>query len=338
MEERKIAFEFVGVQIYESDFSKEAVSRLNEELVREFYNADRKIARTEIVKAGILTTKNLNEMLFEQLKTGNEKERYNVIEAILSNPNLEQIEEKIWKALSENYDSSVRRSAAESRFATEERLQKMLKDELDKESELGVIEAILLNPNLEQIEEEIWGSLSNYYDYEWETREFLAKSRLATEKRLQKMLEEELDKIANSYEIEAILSNPNLEQIDEEIWKGLSENCDFGIREIAAESRLATEKRLQEMLKHELESEGKLNWERLDVIKAILLNPNLEQIDEEIWKSLSENYEWKIREIAAKSRLATEGRLQEMLEHESKVGKDSDVIKAIFSNKNLKND
>ena len=261
MEERKIVFEFVGVQIYQSDLSEEAVTRLNEELVRKFHKANWYDTRTEIAKSGILTTKSLNEVLLNQLENRIVVVEHTsvIIRAILSNPNLEQIDEKIWKKLSENYEWKLRKIAAESRFATEERLQEMIEHELKVGIASAVIEAILSNPNLKQIDEEIWTKISE--DKYWRTRKFVAESCLATEKRLQKMLKEELDKIANSYEIEAvsyvieaILSNQNLEQIDDYIWELLSQNNNRLIRKIAAKCRFATEERLQKMLKHESEA------------------------------------------------------------------------------------
>ena len=124
-----------------------------------------------------------------------------------------------------------------------------------------------------------------------------------------------------------------MKEIDEENWENLSKHKYWRIRRIAARFRFATEKKLQEMLDYELKT-GKDS----DVIKEILSNLNLEKIDEESWKNLSKHESWAIRGIAAKSRFATEERLKEMLKCEVKVGKDSDVIKAIISNPNFKND
>ena len=133
--------------------------------------------------------------------------------------------------------------------------------------------------------------------------------------------------------IEAILLNSHLKEVDEESWRGLSEHGSCEIRKIAAQSRFATEERLKEMLKYEVKA-----GRDLEVIEAILLNSHLKEIDEGSWKDLSKHESWRIREIAAQSRFATEERLEEMIKREVKVGKDLDVINAIISNLNFKND
>ena len=332
MKKRRIVFKFAGVPIYESDLSKEAVARLNKELVNQFNNAHRELTKTAIAEVEILTAKTLKEMLLITLKKGYD---LNVIEVILSNPNLEEIDEGSWKDLSKHESWAIRKIAAQSRFATEERLKEMLKHEVKagKNLDSDVIKAILSNPNLEEIDEESWKDLSEHRD--WEIKEIAAQSRFATEERLKEMLKHEV-KAGENLDLDVIvviLSNPNMKEIDEENWENLSKHKYWRIRRIAARFRFATEKKLQEMLDYELKT-GKDS----DVIKEILSNLNLEKIDEESWKNLSKHESWAIRGIAAKSRFATEERLKEMLKCEVKVGKDSDVIKAIISNPNFKND
>ena len=133
--------------------------------------------------------------------------------------------------------------------------------------------------------------------------------------------------------IEAIFSNPNLKELDEEIWKKLSEYEYWDIRKIAAQSRFATEERLKEMLKHEVKVGKKLDSA---VIEEILSNPNMKEIDEESWNDLSKHENWIIRKIAAQYQFATEERLQEMLSYEAKNERQLTVIEAIISNLNLK--
>ena len=332
MGKRKIAFKFAKVPIYESDLSKGAVARLNKELVNQFNNDHRELTKVEIAEAGILTAKTLKKMLLVTLKKENELK---VIEAILSNPNLKELDEESWKALSEHRSLAIRKIAVQCRFTTEERLKEMLKRELKARKKYSdIIKAILSNPKLKEIDEESWKALSKHKS--WEIRRKVAQFQFATEERLKEMLKHELKARKKEPDIiNKILSNQNLKEIDEENWKALSEHEDWIIREIAEKSRFATEERLKEMLKHELKAGRDSNSE---MIKVILSNPKLKEIDEESWKVLSEHENWAIRRIAAQSRFATEERLKEMFKHEVKAGKDSYVIKAINSNPNFKND
>ena len=264
-----------------------------------------------------------NERLQEMLKHEMKRPDSSVVQAILSNPNLQEIDEETWRNLSKNENGVIRVLAARSRVATNERLQKMLKHEPEVEKSLYIIEAILSNPNLQEIDEETWKNLVKSESLK--IRELAAGSRGATNERLQEMLKHETD----SYVVQTILSNPNLREIDEDVWKDLSEHEDWMIRRGTAGSRCATNERLQKMLKHE--PKEKHSW---FIIKAILSNPNLREIDEEVWKNLSEHKDWKIRKVAAESRFATRKRLVKMFEHEME-NPDSEVMEAIMSNKNF---
>ena len=264
-----------------------------------------------------------NERLQEMLKHEMKRPDSSVVQAILSNPNLQEIDEETWRNLSKNENGVIRVLAARSRVATNERLQKMLKHEPEVEKSLYIIEAILSNPNLQEIDEETWKNLVKSESSL--IRLLAAGSRGARNERLQEMLKHETD----SYVVQTILSNPNLREIDEDVWKDLSEHEDWMIRRGTAGSRCATNERLQKMLKHE--PKEKHSW---FIIKAILSNPNLREIDEEVWKNLSEHKDWKIRKVAAESRFATRKRLVKMFEHEME-NPDSEVMEAIRSNKNF---
>ncbi len=264
-----------------------------------------------------------NERLQEMLKHEMKRPDSSVVQAILSNPNLQEIDEETWRNLSKNENGVIRVLAARSRVATNERLQKMLKHEPEVEKSLYIIEAILSNSNLQEIDEETWKNLVKSESSL--IRLLAAGSRGARNERLQEMLKHETD----SYVVQTILSNPNLREIDEDVWKDLSEHEDWMIRRGTAGSRCATNERLQKMLKHE--PKEKHSW---FIIKAILSNPNLREIDEEVWKNLSEHKDWKIRKVAAESRFATRKRLVKMFEHEME-NPDPEVMEAIMSNKNF---
>ena len=304
MKERKskVMFEFPGVPVYQSDLSEEAIARLNEELVEEFKN-EFNDERCRIAEAEVLTNQSLKKILEIALERDYE---VHVIFSIMFNPNLEEIDEKAWKNLSEHKDWKIRELTAGSRGATNERLWEMLKKEIKVGKSSAVIKVILSNPNLQEIDEETWRNLSKNENSL--IRVLAAKSKFATNKGLQEMLKHEMEDPDNNV-VKAIISNPNLREIDEKLWKNLSEHKDLKIRELAARSRVATNERLQEMLKHEMKKPDSY------VVNAILSNPNLREIDEEAWKSLSECIDWKIRELAAGSRFATNERLQKMLKY-----------------------
>ena len=267
MEERKskVMFEFAGGPVYQSDLSEEAIARLNEELVEEFKN-EFNDERCRIAEAEVLTNQSLKKILEIALERDYE---VHVIFSIMFNPNLEEIDEKAWKNLSEHKDWKIRVLAARSRVATNERLQEMLKHEM-KKPDSYVVNAILSNPNLREIDEDVWKDLSEHED--WMIRRGTAGSRCATNERLQKMLKHE-PKVEQSsfiimFIIKTILSNPNLREIDEEVWKDLSEHEDWKIRVLAAESRFATRKRLVKMVEHEMENPDSM------VMEAIMFNKN----------------------------------------------------------------
>ena len=158
----------------------------------------------------------------------------------------------------------------------------------------------------------------------------IAEAEVLTNQSLKKILEIALERDYEVHVICSIMFNPNLEEIDEEAWKNLSEHKDLKIRELAAGSRGATNERLQEMLKHEMKRPDS------SVVQAILSNPNLQEIDEETWRNLSKNENGVIRVLAARSRVATNERLQKMLKHEPKEKHSWFIIKAILSNPNLR--
>jgi|GEM_PF-5624492 hypothetical protein len=325
MKERKskVMFEFAGVPVYQSDLSEEAIARLNEELVEEFKN-EFNDERCRIAEAEVLTNQSLKKILEIALERDYE---VHVIFSIMFNPNLEEIDEKAWKNLSEHKDWKIRELTAGSRGATNERLWEMLKKEIKVGKSSAVIKVILSNPNLQEIDEETWRNLSKNENSL--IRVLAAKSKFATNKGLQEMLKHEMEDPDNNV-VKAIISNPNLREIDEKLWKDLSEHKDLKIRELAARSRVATNERLQEMLKHEMKKPDSY------VVNAILSNPNLREIDEEAWKSLSECIDWKIRELAAGSRFATNERLQKMLKYAIEMRQLLSIKRAIFSNPNLK--
>ena len=325
MKERKskVMFEFAGVPVYQSDLSEEAIARLNEELVEEFKN-EFNDERCRIAEAEVLTNQSLKKILEIALERDYE---VHVIFSIMFNPNLEEIDEKAWKNLSEHKDWKIRELTAGSRGATNERLWEMLKKEIKVGKSSAVIKVILSNPNLQEIDEETWRNLSKNENSL--IRVLAAKSKFATNKGLQEMLKHEMEDPDNNV-VKAIISNPNLREIDEKLWKNLSEHKDLKIRELAARSRVATNERLQEMLKHEMKKPDSY------VVNAILSNPNLREIDEEAWKSLSECIDWKIRELAAGSRFATNERLQKMLKYAIEMRQLLSIKRAIFSNPNLK--
>ena len=325
MKERKskVMFEFAGVPVYQSDLSEEAIARLNEELVEEFKN-EFNDERCRIAEAEVLTNQSLKKILEIALERDYE---VHVIFSIMFNPNLEEIDEKAWKNLSEHKDWKIRELTAGSRGATNERLWEMLKKEIKVGKSSAVIKVILSNPNLQEIDEETWRNLSKNENSL--IRVLAAKSKFATNKGLQEMLKHEMEDPDNNV-VKAIISNPNLREIDEKLWKNLSEHKDLKIRELAARSRVATNERLQEMLKHEMKKPDSY------VVNAILSNPNLREIDEEAWKSLSEGIDWKIRELAAGSRFATNERLQKMLKYAIEMRQLLSIKRAIFSNPNLK--
>ena len=266
-----------------------------------------------------------NERLQEMLKHEMKRPDSSVVQAILSNPNLQEIDEETWRNLSKNENGVIRVLAARSRVATNERLQKMLKHEME-DPDNNVVKAIISNPNLREIDEKLWKNLSEHKDLK--IRELAARSRVATNERLQEMLKHEMKK-PDSYVVNAILSNPNLREIDEEAWKSLSECIDWKIRELAAGSRFATNERLQKMLKYAIEMR-----QLLSIKRAIFSNPNLKEIDEKLWKNLSEYKYNTVRILAAESRFATRKRLVKMFEHEME-NPDSEVMEAIMSNKNF---
>ena len=325
MKERKskVMFEFAGVPVYQSDLSEEAIARLNEELVEEFKN-EFNDERCRIAEAEVLTNQSLKKILEIALERDYE---VHVIFSIMFNPNLEEIDEKAWKNLSEHKDWKIRELTAGSRGATNERLWEMLKKEIKVGKSSAVIKVILSNPNLQEIDEETWRNLSKNENSL--IRVLAAKSKFATNKGLQEMLKHEMEDPDNNV-VKAIISNPNLREIDEKLWKDLSEHKDLKIRELSARSRVATNERLQEMLKHEMKKPDSY------VVNAILSNPNLREIDEEAWKSLSECIDWKIRELAAGSRFATNERLQKMLKYAIEMRQLLSIKRAIFSNPNLK--
>jgi len=72
----------------------------------------------------------------------------------------------------------------------------------------------------------------------------------------------------------------------------------------------------------------------LSIKRAIFSNPNLKEIDEKLWKNLSEYKYNTVRILAAESRFATRKRLVKMFEHEME-NPDSEVMEAIMSNKNF---
>ena len=326
MKERKskVMFEFAGVPVYQSDLSEEAIARLNEELVEEFKN-EFNDERCRIAEAEVLTNQSLKKILEIALERDYE---VHVIFSIMFNPNLEEIDEEAWKNLSEHADWIIRELAAGSRFATNERLQEMLKQETKVGKTSAVIKVIISNPNLKEIDEEVWKNLSVYK--EREIRRLAAKSKFATNKGLQEMLKNEMKDPDNNV-VKAIISNPNLREIDEKLWKDLSEHEDWEIRKLTAEFRFATSERLQEMLKQQIKVS-----QSLPIIEAILSNSNLKEIDEEAWKSLSGCVDWKIRELAAGSRFATNERLQKMLKYAIEMGELLSIKRAIISNPNLK--
>ena len=326
MEERKskVMFEFAGVPVYQSDLSEEAIARLNEELVEEFKN-EFNDERCRIAEAEVLTNQSLKKILEIALERDYE---VHVICSIMFNPNLEEIDEEAWKNLSEHKDWKIRELAAVSRFATNERLQEMLKQETKVGKTSAVIKVILSNPNLQEIDEKTWRNLSKNENSL--IRVLAAKSKFATNKGLQEMLKNEMKDPDNNV-VKAIISNPNLREIDEKLWKDLSEHEDWEIRKLTAEFRFATSERLQEMLKQQIKVS-----QSLPIIEAILSNSNLKEIDEEAWKSLLECIDWKIRELAAGSRFATNERLQKMLKYAIEMGELLSIKRAIISNPNLK--
>ena len=326
MEERKskVMFEFAGVPVYQSDLSEEAIARLNEELVEEFKN-EFNDERCRIAEAEVLTNQSLKKILEIALERDYE---VHVICSIMFNPNLEEIDEEAWKNLSEHKDWKIRELAAGSRFATNERLQEMLKQETKVGKTSAVIKVILSNPNLQEIDEKTWRNLSKNENSL--IRVLAAKSKFATNKGLQEMLKNEMKDPDNNV-VKAIISNPNLREIDEKLWKDLSEHEDWKIRKLTAEFRFATSERLQEMLKQQIKVS-----QSLPIIEAILSNSNLKEIDEEAWKSLLECIDWKIRELAAGSRFATNERLQKMLKYAIEMGELLSIKRAIISNPNLK--
>ena len=326
MEERKskVMFEFAGVPVYQSDLSEEAIARLNEELVEEFKN-EFNDERCRIAEAEVLTNQSLKKILEIALERDYE---VHVICSIMFNPNLEEIDEEAWKNLSEHKDWKIRELAAGSRFATNERLQEMLKQETKVGKTSAVIKVILSNPNLQEIDEKTWRNLSKNENSL--IRVLAAKSKFATNKGLQEMLKNEMKDPDNNV-VKAIISNPNLREIDEKLWKDLSEHEDWEIRKLTAEFRFATSERLQEMLKQQIKVS-----QSLPIIEAILSNSNLKEIDEEAWKSLLECIDWKIRELAAGSRFATNERLQKMLKYAIEMGELLSIKRAIISNPNLK--
>lgn len=204
MEERKskVMFEFAGVPVYQSDLSEEAIARLNEELVEEFKN-EFNDERCRIAEAEVLTNQSLKKILEIALERDYE---VHVICSIMLNPNLEEIDEEALKNLSEHKDLKIRELAAGSRCATNERLQKMLKHEPKEKHSWFIIKAILSNPNLREIDEEVWKNLSEHKD--WKIRKVAAESRFATRKRLVKMFEHEMEN-PDPEVMEAIMSNKN---------------------------------------------------------------------------------------------------------------------------------
>ncbi len=326
MKERKskVMFEFAGVPVYQSDLSEEAIARLNEELVEEFKN-ELNDERDRIAEAEVLTNQSLKKILEIALERDYE---VHVIYSIMFNPNLEEIDEEAWKNLSEHKDWKIRELAAGSRFATNERLQEMLKQETKVGKTSAVIKVILSNPNLQEIDEKTWRNLSKNENSL--IRVLAAKSKFATNKGLQEMLKNEMKDPDNNV-VKEIISNPNLREIDEKLWKDLSEHEDWEIRKLTAEFRFATSERLQEMLKQQIKVS-----QSLPIIEAILSNSNLKEIDEEAWKSLLECIDWKIRELAAGSRFATNERLQKMLKYAIEMGELLSIKRAIISNPNLK--
>ena len=326
MKERKskVMFEFAGVPVYQSDLSEEAIARLNEELVEEFKN-EFNDERCRIAEAEVLTNQSLKKILEIALERDYE---VHVIFSIMFNPNLEEIDEEAWKNLSEHKDWKIRELAAGSRFATNERLQEMLKQETKVGKTSAVIKVIISNPNLQEIDEKTWRNLSKNENSL--IRVLAAKSKFATNKGLQEMLKNEMKDPDNNV-VKAIISNPNLREIDEKLWKDLSEHEDWEIRKLTAEFRFATSERLQEMLKQQIKVS-----QSLPIIEAILSNSNLKEIDEEAWKSLLECIDWKIRELAAGSRFATNERLQKMLKYAIEMGELLSIKRAIISNPNLK--
>ena len=230
MKERKskVMFEFAGVPVYQSDLSEEAIARLNEELVEEFKN-EFNDERCRIAEAEVLTNQSLKKILEIALERDYE---VHVIFSIMFNPNLEEIDEEAWKNLSEHKDWKIRELAAGSRFATNERLQEMLKQETKVGKTSAVIKVILSNPNLQEIDEKTWRNLSKNENSL--IRVLAAKSKFATNKGLQEMLKNEMKDPDNNV-VKAIISNPNLREIDEKLWKDLSEHEDWEIRKLTAE-------------------------------------------------------------------------------------------------------
>ena len=218
---------------------------------------------------------------------------------------------------------------------TKKSLATILQIELDeKEVTETVIKEILFNPNFNAVNEKIWKRLSESENDG--IRRISAMSKMATGKRLVEMLKKELEGECNEEVIIEILRSSyfvKVEDIDDETWETLSESENSEIRRRIALCYFNTAERFIKMLKKELRRSSS----NYTVICTIFDNYNfrkVSEIDEETWKGLSENENWRIRRFAVQSRFATAERLQEMLNNEE----NADVIEAIHSNPIFKND
>ena len=182
MKEKEKEYKVAGESVYKSDLSRRALKRLNKKLVNRFIGASPK-EKEEIAGAWILTKKSLATIL--QIELDEKEVTETVIKEILFNPNLNAVNEKIWKRLSESENDGIRRISAMSKMATGKRLVEMLDRELEGKCNKDVVETIISNENISSTElAKIQSNFGSAVFYDKKTlktalKVALAKQRLA---------------------------------------------------------------------------------------------------------------------------------------------------------------
>ena len=149
---KKEIFEVVGVKIYESDLSKEALKRIKKEILNNWETRTEE-EKVTAVKSQLMTGKDLKEMILQ------EEKGYCVSDTVVMeiiNDEKFEMDDEIWQNLSKSSSSwAIREVAAKSSFPTADKLKAMLLLELKTYCDPDVIIAIINNKRT-KMDENIW--------------------------------------------------------------------------------------------------------------------------------------------------------------------------------------
>lgn len=261
----KEIFEVLGVKVYETDLSKDALERIKVGILNN-WETETIEERVSAVKLQLVTGEDLTAMLLLELETNCDPD---VIKVIISNEKFEMNEE-IWQNLSKASSWEVRVIAAESSIPKSNKLAEMLLLELETKCDPDVIKAIISNEKFE-MNENIWKetlmSAEKCGARKSELYEALRESEFATTENLKTMILKDLQTACSPDYVIKILSIGNI-KMDQELWSSLGKSNFQCLRETAAQSDFPTKRELQNMLI--METENACNKH---VITAIISNP-----------------------------------------------------------------